>query len=329
MNDEKIIIPDSLHIVVDDLGWFNGKDDSENDGPSRTAMPRRHCALDYRAVNELGRRLGMKISCAFVMGEWDTDNRLRRIPNLSRYGDNWDNASHFNEEEARECVKAINESEYIDFTVHGLLHSNYRNPSDDHDISDFYYRLDNVLYMVEEEEIRQRLDAFFDLVKHHGIKKRINAFVPPSFNYRADDLSRILKDYGIRFVSTTFSKRMLGETREESVVVVEDGIVTLDRNNNYIPWDACAVDPTELAVARGIFGIHWPNLLHPDPERSFEVIDRWEKFFNRCADTFGIILSNDISFAAAQSLVKRYARTEISDGVMARRPLVRSERRGA
>ena len=313
MDIEKIIIPDSLHIVVDDLGWFNGKDDRENDGPSRTGMPRRHCAEDYRAVNELGRRLNMKISCAFVMGEWDFDNRLRNIPCLSRYGENWDNASYFDEREAVECVRAINESEYIDFNVHGLLHGNYRNPSDDHDISDFYYRVDGVLYMVEESEVRARLDAFFDLVNCHGIKKRINSFVPPSFNYRADELSLILADYGIRFVSTIFSERMLGKSREEDTVILENGIVTLDRNNNLVPWDAYDYDPKNIPVSSGIFGIHWPNLLHLDPKRNIEVVDRWEKYFDKCADTFGIILARDISFAAAQSLVKRYARVESTD----------------
>ena len=50
---KEYIIPNALQIVIDDLGWFNGKDDRKNGGPSRTAMPRNHVAEDYLTVNEL------------------------------------------------------------------------------------------------------------------------------------------------------------------------------------------------------------------------------------------------------------------------------------
>lgn len=78
-----MLIPSCLYITMDDLGWFCGTDDRPAGGSSRSGMPRRHCAEDYAAVNELGRRLNMKINCAFVLGEWDPDNRLKRIPYLS------------------------------------------------------------------------------------------------------------------------------------------------------------------------------------------------------------------------------------------------------
>ena len=62
-----IIIPDSLQIVLDDVGWRNGADDRKNGGPSRTGISRRHVPSDYRAINELGELIGMKIHCAFVI----------------------------------------------------------------------------------------------------------------------------------------------------------------------------------------------------------------------------------------------------------------------
>ena len=80
---EKIIIPSSLQRTMDDVGWFNGEDDRKNGGSARTAMTRRHCAEDYAAINELGKRLGMRINCAFVIAEWDPDDRLKKIKNLS------------------------------------------------------------------------------------------------------------------------------------------------------------------------------------------------------------------------------------------------------
>ena len=92
---ENIIIPKSLQITMDDVGWFNGSDDRENGGSARTAMTRRHCHEDYLAINELGKRLNMRINCAFILGEWDPDNRLADVPYLSKYGKDWDNARNY------------------------------------------------------------------------------------------------------------------------------------------------------------------------------------------------------------------------------------------
>ena len=54
-------IPRPLQIALDDVGWFCAEDDRKQGGPSRTGVTRRHCYKDYIAVNELGKRLGMKI----------------------------------------------------------------------------------------------------------------------------------------------------------------------------------------------------------------------------------------------------------------------------
>ena len=50
---KKFTIPNALQIIIDDLGWFNGKDNIKNCGPSRTAMPRNHVAEDYIVVIKL------------------------------------------------------------------------------------------------------------------------------------------------------------------------------------------------------------------------------------------------------------------------------------
>ena len=107
---DKIVIPRPLQIVIDDLGWFCPTDDRAAGGPSRTGMSRYHVAADYEAINYLGERLGMKINCAFVVGEWDPDNRLRSVKHLSKYGDGWDNAAHLDREEMRRCAEVINTS---------------------------------------------------------------------------------------------------------------------------------------------------------------------------------------------------------------------------
>ena len=75
--EKKITLPIALQIVTDDVGWFDGHDSRCAEGPSRTGIPRKHCAADYEVIEAIGKEIGMKINCPFVVGEWDKKNRLR------------------------------------------------------------------------------------------------------------------------------------------------------------------------------------------------------------------------------------------------------------
>lgn len=304
-----IIIPRPLHIVLDDMGWMSGKDDRANGGPSRLGINRKPCYKDYLAVNQLGKRISMKITCAFVLGEWDPDNRLGAIKNLSKYRI-WDNATYLDREELLKCVDAVNGSEYIDLAVHGLLHGYYAQDIDNTDESDFYYRKNEKLFMIPEAEVRERLDSYFDLLKFYRINKKVNTFVPPSFSYRFNELSSVLKDYGIEYVSTIFSN-METDEKQKIAAVEQNGIINIDRNINDIEWDMFDSDLSVLPTdTNGILGLHWPNLLHSDRDKSGEVINRAAEFFLRCSENFGTILSRDIEFCANQSLFYRFAKIE-------------------
>ena len=305
-----IIIPRPLHIVLDDMGWMSGKDDRENGGPSRLGIKRQPCYKDYLAINELGKRIGMKITCAFVLGEWDPDNRLGSIRGLSKYKENWNNAAYLNREELARCIDTVKKCEYIDLAVHGLLHGYYIEGTDNTDESDFYYHKNDRLFMVDEAEIRARLDAYFDLLKFYGIDKKITTFVPPSFSYRFNELSEILKSYGIKYVSTIF-ENMENRADREIADVEQNGIINIDRNLNPIEWDEFASDFSKLPQnITGVLGIHWPNLLSEDENQNGEVISRAAEFFLRCSESFGTILSRNIEFCANQSLFYRFAKAE-------------------
>ena len=304
------IIPRPMQLVIDDLGWFCGKDDRECGGPSRTGMPRRHCAEDIRAINRLGEAINMKINCAFIVGEWDPDNRLRDVPHLSKYGDGWDNAAYLDRTEMTRYVEAINESPYIDMALHGLLHGYYMDGVDNPDTSDYCYYIDKKFYWVNEAEVRTRVEKFFDILAYYGINKQVTSFVPPSFRYKLFGISGILHDYGIKYISTIF-RTMEKEPDMPEIACAEGEVITVDRNINIYPWDAydCAFD--DLPPVRGILGTHWPNFLHIDPARHDEVIDRAIKYFKDSSENYGIVLSRGMEFCAIQSMYCRYAQTSI------------------
>ena len=316
---ENIIIPESLQITLDDVGWFSGADDRKNGGSARTAMPRRHCAADYAAINALGKRLDMRINCAFVIGDWDPDNRLKRIPYLSKFGDNWNNAAYLGKEEMQAVADTVRSSPFIDIAVHGLEH-NYFHPDHAYTNTDYYYHIGEKHVLIPENEIRARLDAFFDLLDHYRIGKTVNSFIPPNFDYIWGSMTHILSDYGIRYVSTVFTYPDLqtpdGFVKPQLAGVEGSGIITLNRNVNRISWREVGSDLDELPTFGGIFGCHWPNLLHEDPARNPETVENWVRYFTRCADTYGIILSKDIAFAATQTLFYEYAAVTYENGRM-------------
>lgn len=310
---EPCVIPMSMHLVVDDVGWFNGEDDRKQGGPSRTGMPRRHVAEDYFALNRLGEALGMKVTCAFVVGEWDPDNRLRSVPHLSKFGENWNNAEYLDREEMTRVISAINSSPYIELAIHGLLHGYYMEGVDTPDVSDYYYLQNKKLYMTDEKEIEDRIGKFRGLLDYYGIKRKTDVFVPPCFRYRYGELSSVLSRLGIKYVSTIF-KSMECEGERPETVCMENGIANLDRNLNLIPWDEFECPFDILPTVGGVFGAHWPNFLHRDPKRNNEIVDKAVSYFKRCSEVYGIVLSHGIEDATVQAFYHRLAKVEFTVG---------------
>ena len=71
-----ITLPLPLFVIVEDVGWWQGADDSAHSGPYRNRFPRRHCLADYEALVYLAESISMRIAIAMVIGEWDRTNLL-------------------------------------------------------------------------------------------------------------------------------------------------------------------------------------------------------------------------------------------------------------
>lgn len=322
---DRFIIPNALQIIIDDLGWFVGKDDREWGGPSRTAMPRNHVAEDYLAVNELGRALGMKINCAFVIGEWDPDNRLKKLPHFSKYGEDWDNAKYLDKEEMKRVADAVNASEYIDLSIHGLMHGYYMDGTDNYDASDFCYKINGKIQMIPEKEVRDRLDAFFGLLDYHGINKKVTSYIPSTAYYCYDEISKIMKDYGIDYICQPYSHTDFKGEEIPFLVSMENGIILTDRRNfieeegftrlvDILPWDEWGSDFLALPKANCIVGSHWPNYLHVDPKKSIELVPKNAEYFKSSAERWGAMMSKSLGFYSTQALYKRFAKAEETNG---------------
>ena len=214
----------------------------------------------------------------------------------------------FDRAEAKKCVRVINNSDYIDIAVHGLYHSYYVK-GQDYNNTDYYIHGEKV----SEKEIRTRLDACFDLMNYHGFEKKINSFVPPGFIYREGHLSKILKDYNILYISTILSDIIEG--RNETDAYIENGIITVDRKHNLIPWEEMESSLDNLPCVSGVFGCHWANVCHKNPEHNYKLIDGWVNYFKKCGERFETILSEDMGFCATQTVYKKHLKISESDCV--------------
>lgn len=304
----QILIPASFMIVVDDLGKM--------DMPLEHGDGRRHCVADYEAIIEMGKRLGMRIKCGFILKEWDRKNLLKKVRGASRYGPLWDNSSRL-EPSIDEMCRVINDGrDHIEISLHGLSH--YLWSEDGVKLGpEFYQRDGDRLKMTSPDMVREHLDAFYEILDQNNLKGDIKSFIPPCFSYTyspgKDHLSAILKEYGILYISTIFKSMDCTLDEKPIDVGVENGIINVDRTPGFIRWFAVdAKTPKEFK--KSYFGLHFANILHQDPRRNGEVIDRWVEYFEMYKNRFDVLPAKNNDEASNQALYRRFTTIKQQDG---------------
>ncbi len=313
-------IPYSFLVVVDDVGWWCGDNHMHKNGPSRSGIGRRHCAKDYLALIELGRRLNMRIKCGFVVGEWDRTNILAKVRNSNKHGLDWDNASRLDPsiDEVRDIINSG--QDYMELALHGLVHM-YWNDDGIMQMAEFFQRNKEtgINNMTPPDIIREHLDAYFEILHQNEFPVDVKSFIPPCFIYTFspddDKLSTILAEYGIKYISTPFGS-MQYTTEEKPVDVgVENGIITVDRTSDLTAWYEVGSE-TPNVIKKSYYGMHWPNFLSLDPEKNMEVVDRWVEYFSQYKKNFDILPARDNAMGSTQALYKRFTGVAIQNHSM-------------
>ena len=315
-------IPLAYQTVVDDIGWFTGSDDRHLGMPSRSGMTRRHVAEDYRVINEIGKRINQKICGAFVIGEWDKNNRMTGRPHMTPKPEAWDCASSINMPEAERCFTAIEESDYIDIALHGLLHS-FWDDELGHDDRQYYirprkgYKGTERDIPVSDEYFEECVDTFLNIYKDWGFSKKISSFISPGSACGPVENSlgfaKALKARG-------FTKWANYWSSIKKPCEIIDGLTFLNKGSEIVGWNVCDVNPDTLrdydpkendgsTRPRGtIFGLHWPNMLRYDPMQNLDTVDAWVNYYRRQSEVFGLMISRDMSHAAHQGQYERYTK---------------------
>lgn len=327
-----IIIPSALQLCVDDIGWFNGADQRYIGRPSRTGMPRKHVPEDYLILNEIGKALDMKIVCPLILGEWDKENVLRGVIGATYEPYTWDMASKIDYKIAEKSFEAAENSPYIEYAYHGLLHGTYAEDGSQITECEFFeYKsaTDKSLVLQTEDEILSRMELYYKIYNAWGFKKKIRSFssptvIPPYF--KSEDLlplASALKKNGIYYWMN----------RWKSVISYSEfigNVLYLEKNVRYknprigIPWNAYDFDPMYIMdfakegddVIGEVLSSHWPNYLRFNYQKNMEALEPWVKYFKKQAEIFGLMLSKDIEFCGNQHLYRKYTKTSMKKNVV-------------
>ena len=301
-----VSLPMPIFIVVEDVGWWQGRDGSADNEPFRNGFTRRHCLEDYRALARLARRLKMRIAIGMVLGEWDRRNLLRDVAGATWMGDSWDNRINQGPwlDEAAQFLR--DNEDWLEIACHGLCHEFWREGRMER--SEFH---DPSGRMRPRDIVKSHLDAFVKLLEEHKLPGFPRIFLPPAllhcFGNGDDSMQAILHDYGVRYVVTRFSRaRRYAEPLHEKITW-ECDVGLLERGLAPVPWHEAAASPT-WDFSNSILPLHWSNLLHPDPAENFAIVDRWAEILEKPAQTMDYVLATDFAScwnqAAAYHLVK-------------------------
>jgi hypothetical protein len=105
-------------------------------------------------------------------------------------------------------------------------------------------------------------------------------------------LAEILKKRGIIYISTPFSSMYNKERAQYEHFGFDAGVMTIDRGSDEFPWLTFPADPS-AKLSGSTCGLHWPNMLHPDPERNSEIVERWVNYLKPYNDKQDMMLDQD------------------------------------
>ena len=311
-------IPLPLQIVIDDVGWWSGSNDSAKNGPFRTGINRNHTPADYSAIAELGKQLGIRPQAAMILAEWDRDNILADIPSATWMGKNWKNP-FLDIEKFEEAAQIINDSkEYFEFVLHGVGHEFWHQ---DGSVSraEWY---DETGQMRPLDDVVKHLEAYEIIMQQNSLGNFPTSFVPCAFRYCfADDengLLPLLKSRGINYISSPFDCMDTKAYKPQfKHFGIDREVITVDRDYNKMPWYIIDADPDTMDLDNKVIcGLHWPNILNENPDKNSETISRWVKYFKSLAKDFKRILSENTAAHRAQLIYNELVELDINENII-------------
>jgi hypothetical protein len=289
-----VTIPMPIQIVIDDVGWWSGEDGHEKQEPYRTGISRNHVPADYQAIVDLGKELNIRPQAAMVLCEWDKENILQHLPTSTWMGENWDNKKWMGPwlEEAAEII--INNKKHFEFTIHGIGHEYWN-----HGKFTRAEWADKKGVMRNREQIEAHLDFYEKLMNQYDLGPFPTSFVPTAFCHsfgpsegNTVSMAEVLRRRGVNYINTPFEDMFHADRVSHGVFGFDHDVITVDRGRDLLSWKSIGEVP-DGEFNGPTCGLHWPNILHPDPDRNGEIVDGWVEFLKPYNEKLDSLLARD------------------------------------
>ena len=195
-------------------------------------------------------------------------------------------------EEAAEIIR--NNQDHFELTVHGIGHEYWGKGN--------FTRAewtDSNGQMRPQDQVELHLDYFEKLMNQHNLGPFPESFVPAAFRHsfgpsegREVGLAEILAKRGINYINTPFSSMYNNERAQFEHFGIDAGVMTVDRGDDEFSWLIFPADPS-AELPGPTCGLHWPNMLHPDPERNPEIVTRWVDYLKPYNEQQDMMLAPD------------------------------------
>ena len=289
-----VSIPMPIQIVIDDGGWWAGKDGHKSQEPYRTGISRNHVPADYQAIVDLGIKLDVRPQAATILCEWDRENILRNVPTITWMREKWDNSKWVGPwlDEAADIIR--NNQDHYELTLHGVGHEYWQ----DKNMTRAEWA-DSSGTMRPLDQVELHLDYFEKLLHQNRLGSFPTSFVPTAFLHgfgvtgeHEISMAGVVKKRGIEYINTLFYNMFNAEKAQFGLFGIDSGVITVDRGKDLLGWDDFGENPTGI-VNGPTCGLHWPNLLHEDPSRNSEIVDAWVKLLKPYDDKPETVLAKN------------------------------------
>lgn len=294
----KACVPIAIQVVIDDVGWWCGTDGNKIGEPYRTGINRNHAPEDYEAIILLGKKLNMRPQAAMILCEWDRSNLLKKLPSSTWMGQDWDNSRWVGPWLDKTSTILQGGYNNIEITLHGIGHEYWEKGimtrAEWHDANG---------NMRPVKEVLSHIDFYKKLLEQNNLGDFPVSFVPAAFLHRfgtgSEGLEAILAENGIKYISTPYSMMFRDVEPQGRFFGVSNSIITVDRGKDLVRWNTIGPEP-EGEIAGPVCGMHWPNLLHIQPEKNSEVVDRWVRLLSKYNQRPDRILARNTGEAFSQ-----------------------------
>ena len=290
-NSKRILFPRAFAFAIDDLGWNEGSDLSQNatPGPYRCGVKRRFDLNDYRHIVEVGKAVGARLQCLFILSEMDRENVLAKFPTTTYMREQWDNSARISEEQVEIMNYVREQAAYVEFGLHGTGHE-YWAPGAPQKRAEWYNLNDKEPW--PEESIREHIQCFKDIMAQYGLSSENGhsfpeSFVPCAYSYYWNptgqySLGKLLAEAGVKYANTDFSQTPeLNPPQEVNGGGFDFGVHVINRINYGNLWYELATLPRVVLHEQqtDIIESHWPNWLAQDDFLQPEITRQWVSYY--------------------------------------------------